>query len=51
MLDALAGYLALRRGVPAGDPDRRALAELLACPVASAVGDHGRVTPGRSAAG
>ncbi|MGY1669832.1 hypothetical protein [Geodermatophilus sp. SYSU D00710] len=45
VLDALAGYPALWRGVPAADPDRRALAELLACLVAYAVGDDGRVTP------
>ncbi|MGY1735045.1 hypothetical protein ACI79L_03270 [Geodermatophilus sp. SYSU D00684] len=45
VLDALAGCPALWRGAPAGDPDRRALAELPACLAASAVGDHGRVTP------
>ena len=45
VLDALAGYPQLWRERPADDPDRRALAELLACLVAYNASGDGRVSP------
>jgi hypothetical protein len=46
VLDALAGFPALWRDAAEADPDRRSLAELLACLVAYNVDDRGRVVPG-----
>ena len=48
VLDALAGFPALWRDADPADPDRRALAELLACLATYNVGDSGRVVPGSS---
>jgi hypothetical protein len=45
VLDGLAGYPQLWRDAAPDDPDRRALAELLACLVAYNVGADGRVVP------
>jgi hypothetical protein len=45
VLDGLAGYPQLWRDAAPDDPDRRALAELLACLVAYNVGPDGRVVP------
>lgn len=45
VLDAVAGYPRLRAAAGPDDPDRRSLAELLACLLAYNVGPDGRVIP------